>query len=351
MVNHALHHTAILIVFFLTLALCSCEKSDAGRVFSSVNHSQPKGVHQKELTDKTIQNQSCLDTGLYNALQLHLVHGEYNGKWPVKAAYPLPGAILPFKRIVAYYGNFYSKGMGILGELPEEEMLSKLQREVQNWQQADTMIPVQPALHYIAVTAQRSPGTGYKYRLRMPAHEIDKALELAKKIGAIVFLDVQIGHSSLQEELPALESFLKMPQVHLGIDPEYSMKGGEVPCTKIGTYDAADINYASSYLSDLVKKYGLPPKVLVVHRFTKDMVTNYRQIKLCPEVQIVMNMDGFGFPAKKISSYEIAVSTEPVQFAGFKIFYNNDKLTAPYRLMTPKEVLDLSPSPIYIQYQ
>ena len=35
--------------------------------------------------------------------------------WPVPTVYPNAGALLPFKRIVAYYGNFYSKGMGVLG--------------------------------------------------------------------------------------------------------------------------------------------------------------------------------------------------------------------------------------------
>ena len=100
----------------------------------------------------------ALDTALYNTLQIHLVHNKPNNKFPVKTAYPLPGAILPFKRVVTYYGNFYSKGMGILGELPPDEMLDRLQSEVKKWQQADTLIPVQPALEYIAVTAQRNPG-------------------------------------------------------------------------------------------------------------------------------------------------------------------------------------------------
>lgn len=185
----------------------------------------------------------------------------------------------------------------------------------------------------------------------MPDAQINKALELARSINAIVFLDVQVGHSTLQEELPALESFLSLPDVHLGIDPEYSMKGGEVPCSKIGTFDAADINYASSFLAALVKKHSIPPKILVVHRFTRDMVTSYKNITLRREVQVVMNMDGFGFPAKKIDSYKTAIANEPVQFTGFKIFYKNDKLTPPYRLMTPKEILALQPSPIYIHYQ
>ena len=38
--------------------------------------------------------------------------------WPVKTVYPNYGALLPFNRIVAYYGNFYSTKMGVLGEYP-----------------------------------------------------------------------------------------------------------------------------------------------------------------------------------------------------------------------------------------
>ena len=45
--------------------------------------------------------------------------------WPVQRPDPLPGAILPAKRIVAFYGNPLSKRMGILGELPPDEMLAQ----------------------------------------------------------------------------------------------------------------------------------------------------------------------------------------------------------------------------------
>ena len=34
--------------------------------------------------------------------------------WPVSTVYPNARAIFPFKRVVAYYGNFYSKAMGVL---------------------------------------------------------------------------------------------------------------------------------------------------------------------------------------------------------------------------------------------
>ena len=68
--------------------------------------------------------------------------------------------MLPAKRIVAFYGNPLSKGMGILGALPPDEMLAKLDKEVAAWNAADPDHPVQPALHLITVVAQDSPGHG-----------------------------------------------------------------------------------------------------------------------------------------------------------------------------------------------
>ncbi len=271
--------------------------------------------------------------------------------WPIKTVYPNAGAILPFHRIVAYYGNLYSKKMGALGEYPEGEMLARLDAEVKKWKMADPATPVQPALHYIAVVAQESPGDSGKYRLRMPFSEIDKVLAMAEKIRAIVFLDVQVGFSTVEMEIPLLEKYLKLPNVHLGIDPEFSMKNGIRPGKVVGTLDAADINFAADYLARLVRENNLTPKILVIHRYTQKMVTNYQQIKPLPEVQIVMHMDGWGPKAKKIGTYQQFIYPEPVQFAGFKLFYKNDTLEPGMSIFEPAELLKLNPRPIYIQYQ
>ena len=323
---------------------CHEPKSDGLELLAIQN--KPVNITKISKTDT-----SLLDTALYNLKLLQMVHDKPSYNWPVKTVYPLEGAVLPFKRIVAFYGNLYSGGMGILGALPENQMLEKLQQEAINWQEADTSTPVRPALHYVAVTAQRSPGLSGKYRLRMPFHQIDRVLEMAKKIDAIVFLDIQVGHSTLEEEIPVLKKYLLLPNVHLGIDPEYSMKAGEVPCSTIGTFDAADINYTINYLAQLVREERLPPKILVVHRFTKAMVTNHKNINVLPEVQIVLNMDGFGYPAKKIDTYKHWIADEPVQFTGFKVFYKNDvNKKWPY-VMSAGEILKLYPRPVYIQYQ
>ncbi|MFA6408285.1 MAG: hypothetical protein WCW36_02335 [Candidatus Paceibacterota bacterium] len=296
------------------------------------------------------------DRADYDARLLALAHVDQSATstpslWPVKAVYPEVGAILPFKRIVAYYGNFYSTKMGVLGEYPEAQVLTMLRDATAKWAAADPSTPTIPAIQYIAVVAQGTAGRDGKYILRMPDDQIDRALGMANQVQGLLFLDVQVGLSTLQHELPQLEKYLQMPNVHLAIDPEFSMKHGDAPGTVIGTFDAVDINYAAQYIAGLVNKYNLPPKVLVVHRFTQKMVTNYDKIQPLPEVQVVMDMDGWGPVAKKKGTYNQVIVPEPVQFTGIKLFYHADLKPPSTGLLTTTDVLDLTPSPIYIQYQ
>lgn len=305
-------------------------------------------IQEANVPKKTVS--ITIDTADYNRRIRALHTNDASKKWENNTPYPLPGAILPYKRVVAFYGNLYSKRMGILGELPKDKMLKKLREEEAQWQLADPTIPTVPALHYIAITAQSKPGKNNKYRLRMPFRQIDTIVAWANSIQGIIFLDVQIGQSSVKEEVNSLKDYLKLENVHLAIDPEFAMKKGEIPGTKIGTLSSDDINEAISFLAQLVKENHLPPKILVIHRFTQPMVTDYQKIKTCPEVQIVMNMDGFGNKALKRSSYHMAIYREPVQFTGFKLFYKNDT-RGKQILYTPKELLQFTPKPIYIQYQ
>jgi len=318
---------------------------------NSANNQEPFAGNPRIAGVESTEKSNVLDTARYNALMLALSNGDTTGNWPTKAPLPLPGAVLPFNRIVAYYGNLFSTRMGILGELPKDQMIAKLKGEMARWQAADSTVPVIPALHYIAVTAQGYKGQDGKHRLRMPFRQIDTILSWAKEINALVFLDIQVGHSTLQAEIPQLEKYLSMPNVHLGIDPEFSMKNGEVPGSKIGTFSADDVNFAVNYLAETVKKNKLSPKILVVHRFTQGMVRNAENIRKTPEVQVVIDMDGWGDKILKKSSYLHYIYREPVQFAGFKLFYKNDIKKDPNGMFTPEELLKFTPKPVYIQYQ
>jgi len=272
--------------------------------------------------------------------------------WPVKTApYPNYGALLPFNRIVAYYGNFYSKDLGVLGKYPPQQMLTMLMGEVAKWQAADPTTLVIPSLDYIAVTAQGSPGADDKYRLRMPADQIEEAIALANQIHGIVFLDVQVGLSNVETEVPLLAPYLAEPNVELALDPEFDMPNGARPDSVIGTMSAVDINFAARYLANIVRQDNLPPKILVVHRFTESMVTNSQNITPLPEVEVVIDMDGWGTPAQKVKIYKEVITGYPVQFTGLKLFYKNDLNLPSTRLLTPKEILNLVPQPSYIQYQ
>ena len=136
--------------------------------------------------------------------------------------------------------------------------------------------------------------------------------------------------------------------------------------------DAKHVNYAIGFLAKLVDSLDLPPKVLVVHRFTQPMLTNAGQIKLDPRVQVVIQMDGFGTFRHKQDAYRFFIVPEPVQYTGFKLFYKNDREPRARQpgytpscatnlfqtvgcgddgLMTPRQVIELWPSPLYVQYQ
>jgi hypothetical protein len=188
------------------------------------------------------------------------------------------------------------------------------------------------------------------HRMRMPFKQIDTVLKWAKPIDALVFLDIQVGHSTVKTEVNELVKYLSLPNVHLGIDPEFSLKNGHVPGTKIGSFTADDINDAIDILAQVVRENKLTPKVLVVHRFTQGMVTDYKRIKTLPEVQVVMDMDGFGSRVLKRSTYLTYIYREPVQFTGFKLFYKNDNWNNS-KMYTPEELLKFTPKPSYIQFQ
>ncbi|MBK6493663.1 MAG: hypothetical protein IPG05_00925 [Gemmatimonadetes bacterium] len=255
-------------------------------------------------------------------------------------------ALLPKHRIIAFYGNPLSTRMGILGEIPPEQMMARLEETAKRWEAADTSRPVLRALHLIVTVAQAHPGERGLYRLQHGDALIGKVAAWADSRGWLLFLDVQAGRSPIAAEIPRLLPWLRRPNVHLGIDPEFAMQPGKVPGKRIGTLDASDVNQVQALLAKLVDEAGIPPKILVVHRFTEGMLTRERDVTLDPRVQVVIDADGFGAPALKQNIFGLVVTRRPVQFAGLKLFYKNDK-----PMLTLAQVLAMQPIPLYIQYQ
>lgn len=255
-------------------------------------------------------------------------------------------ALLPGHRIVTFYGNPRSRGMGILGALSPDSMLRRLEVQAAAWTEADPSVPVLRGLHLVTVVAQPHPGADGMYRSRMPATLVQEVLGWTEADSLLLFLDIQPGRSPAVREAQVYRELLSHPRVHLALDPEFAMGSDGVPGRIIGSLHADDINPVITLLAELVEEQGLPPKILVVHRFTAGMVRGASGIRLDPRVQVVMNMDGFGAPHLKRDSYRAYVASEPVQFTGFKLFYQQD-----VPLMAPADVLALRPVPHLVIYQ
>lgn len=249
-------------------------------------------------------------------------------------------------RLVAFYGTPKSENMGILGEYPPEEMMKKLKERAAAYSKADPDHPAVPTIELIATVAQRTPGPEGLYISDPSKEVIDRYAKLAKENNALLLLDIQLGQASVMEGVKKVEPYLKLPYVHLAIDTEYSVAEGEVPGKDLGHVDGAEIQKAVDYMDKLVEENDLPDKLVVVHQFGNGIVTNKDMIKPTSHVEVALNYDGFGDPDIKMSAYGKLVQKQPIQYGGFKLFYENDD-----PLLTPKQVLKLDPAPAIVDYQ
>ncbi|HKG27002.1 MAG TPA: hypothetical protein VKB09_15230, partial [Thermomicrobiales bacterium] len=154
------------------------------------------------------------------------------------------------------------------------------------------------------------------------------------------------GHSTVKAEIETVRKWLEKPFVHLALDPEFATPKGVAPGSDIGGIDASDITYAQDALGQIVDQFGLPPKILIVHRFTEGMLRNDAQLEPVPGVQLVIDFDGYGEPAIKQDLYRLFTGRPGVEFAGIKLFYRQDS-----PLLTPAQVVALDPTAVFVVYQ
>lgn len=266
----------------------------------------------------------------------------------VAGATDATGGPLARNRIVSFYGHPLSNQMGILGEFADPEAMgAELEKQAAAYTEIDPDRPAIPTIELIASVAQPVPGPDGLYLTRTSPEIIEEYARLAEKNDYLLLLDVQIGYSTIAEEIEVLRPYLERPYVHLAIDPEYDMDPGEVPGQQFGTSSGEEIMQAAETLSGIVEEGDLPPKVLVIHQFRYDMILNKDAIEPVENVETVVHADGFGAPADKIEKYDLLVRQEPIQYGGFKLFYRQD-----VPLLTPQQVLDeLEPDPAVVSYQ
>lgn len=268
--------------------------------------------------------------------------------WPVlglAGAGVAPAGFLRTHLLVTFYGNPHSSGMGILGELSGTARANALRTQAAAYAQLTTK-EIVPAYHLVAVVAQRTAGADGKCRRRESLDVMRSLLIESREYGFKLVLDVQPGRSDVRSELEYLRPFLTEPDVYLALDPEYAMAEGEVPGRQRGSMRATDVNVALDILDRLIADNRLPPKVLIVHQFTLDMLPDKKQIRRSPNVDLVLDMDGFGSQSLKRSSYDAIMRQHELDFAGLKLFYRLDR-----QLLSPEQVMGFRPVPSVVIYQ
>ena len=262
---------------------------------------------------------------------------------------PRPKPLLDRHRVVSYYGNPLVAQMGILGEYEPEEVIRRLRAQADVYQRLSADRTVLPALHMIYAVAQERPGSRGDYLLRMDDALVERWVALARDHGLLLFLDIQFGRSTIDKEFPHVAPFLRQPHVHLALDPEFAWGPDEYPLVDIGQIDGAVVNRAQELLERLVIEHRLPNKVLVVHQFRPDMLTNKAAIRPSEWVETVIDADGFGARHLKLDQWNRVIREDSVQRAGIKLFYAQDARSG--GLMTEAEVMALVPAPLLIIYQ
>ena len=253
-------------------------------------------------------------------------------------------SVLQHTLLVTWYGNPHSKRMGILGEYVGDELANGLRRQAEAYATL-TDKHVQPAYELVAIVAQNTAGRDGKWRRRESRPVIERMLADARARGFKLILDVQVGHSTVAAELEYLRRYLEEPDVYLALDPEFDMPEGQAPGTRIGTTAAKDLNYAIDLLERIVIEKKLPPKVLIAHQFTMNMLPDKRNVKDSPVVDVALVMDGWGPRQLKHAIYRMVTRT-PLEHTGIKLFYKKER-----DLFEPSHVLELKPTPTIVIYQ
>lgn len=274
------------------------------------------------------------------------VAGRTSASRPV-ALLELPGGgreIFPTHRVVAYYGVPGDSRLGVLGAGPPDQIARRLERQAAAYRAAGRA--VLPALELITTVATGAPGADGRYSARLSRAVVRRYLDAARRVRALLILDLQPGLSNFLTEARVYASFLREPDVSLALDPEWQLAPGQTPGRQIGSTTAAAINQVSAYLARIVASGRLPQKLLIVHQFTPDMIRQRAQVRARAGLALTFNIDGFGDRPNKISKYRALSTPFPNTYHGFKLFYQQD-----LHLMSPGEVMSLHPRPSLVVYQ
>ena len=253
-----------------------------------------------------------------------------------------------YAQVISYYGHPDVPAMGVLGSYSTAlEAAAAVERTASMYDAINGDRVTVAAFHIVAAVAQRAPGADGTYLGRLTLDRVREYVEVARDRGMLVFLDVQVGWAEPVDEARRLAPLLAEPFVHLALDPEYATRpDGVAPGSAVGTLDADQVNAVQDWLARLVREHDLPTKILVVHQFREDMLDRPDRFAQVDEVELLIDMDGFGPRFGKLSKYERFALADYAERAGLKLFLDWD-----VELLEPRDIQALDPPPDLVIYQ
>ncbi|WP_245805166.1 hypothetical protein [Amycolatopsis australiensis] len=211
--------------------------------------------------------------------------------------------------------------------------------------------PITPVVELIATTVHRSPGEDGMYRSRCGEETVRDYLDAARALNGLLLLNIQPGRADFLPEVQAYERWLTEPDVGVALDPEWAVEPGVIPGRKFGRTTGDELDGVARYLGGLAEAHRLPAKVMVYHQVASSVVRDEQLLHAHPGVSPVKVVDGIGSATAKKATWKTLMTTKPAHVrAGFKLFFDEDT-RRDAALMTPAEVMALSPVPAYVVYE
>ncbi|MDR0568269.1 MAG: hypothetical protein LBG87_03585 [Spirochaetaceae bacterium] len=249
--------------------------------------------------------------------------------------------------ILAYYGHPNSRNMGILGRYSIEELDAQLTKLAAEYRAVSGGRGIRKAFYIIYGTVWPEGNIGI-----ISDALLMRYIDYAQKHNMLVFIDHQIGKYQPLDAIKRMFPYLKYPNVHLALDPEWRTTR---PMKEIGSVTADEINQAQKAMEDYMIANKIPgERLLVIHQFNIHMIKNRERVRAnFNRVRLIHCADGFGPPHIKRDSYAVNAQAANMPIKGFKLFYNFGIPGAGYDnpILTPKQVYELNPRPYIIMYQ
>jgi hypothetical protein len=249
--------------------------------------------------------------------------------------------------ILAFYGHPNSKNMGILGRYPIEELDTRLGALAREYAAVNGGRGVRKAFYIIYGTVWPEGEIGI-----LKEETLIRYIEYALAHDILIFLDHQIGRYDPVKSLERMLPYLRYPNVHLALDPEWRTSK---PMKEIGSVTADEINRAQRAMEEYLAANKLPgERMLVIHQFKPWMISSRDQVlSNFSRVRLVHCADGFGNPNQKRAAYASNAEAPNIPVKAFKLFYNFNIPGAGYDspLLSPADVYTLNPRPYVIMYQ